>query len=619
MAGLYNRIKEVLIGRRLPTNDFGEEHHKLDVLRGLASFSPDALSSIAYANQEIYLGLVVAGAVGLSASFGLGIVITFILGILTLSYYQTIQAYPSGGGSWIVARENLGEKSGLVAAAALLIDYLLVAAVSLTAGVEAIASAFPMLLPYKIPLSIILLAIITVINLRGTREAGTLMTFPVYFFLITFILTLIYGVILAVFQGPGNLVAVAPKAVTPLTFVLFLHAFSSGSSALTGVEAISNGVPAFQEPKQKKAGKTLLIMSVLMAFLFIGSIGLTQYFAIIPGENETILSALVRRILGDGPLYIIVQIATLLILAVAANTSFADFPRVSALLASDSYLARGLANLGDRLVFANGMILLASAAALLIFVFGGNSHALIPLFAVGAFLAFTLSQWGMFMHWYSLRDRHWQIKAFLNGLGSIMTCTALLVISYSKFSDGAWVTIILIPLFVLAFLGIRQHYNNFDLQMSPRSINLQDLQQGYITIERAAIPVAHVNQGTVEAVSFAKKIALNIIGVHVELSKANKEEVVRTWEGLWPDIPLIVLPSPYRSVTEPLIKFLEETDKKYDGEPTALVLPTFVPAKWWQTILHTQTTWRIRQAILNSSKESGIERTIIEVPYLLKK
>jgi hypothetical protein len=410
---------------------------------------------------------------------------------------------------------------------------------------------------------------------------------------------------------------VAPAAIEPLTLVLLLHAFSSGCTALTGVEAISNAVPAFEKPKSENAGKTLLVMSVLVGVLFLGSIGLTQYLAVMPVENETILSALAHRVLGEGPLYVLIQVSTLLILAVAANTAFTDFPRVTALLAQDSYIARQLSILGDRLVFTNGMLLLSAATAILIIAFNGYSHGLVPLFAVGAFLAFTLSQTGMVIHWWRIQGRHWLIKSIINGLGAFTTLTALLIIGASKFFNGAWFTFILIPTGVYAFLRIRQHYREFDIQMSPGSIE-HILKLGR-SLERAAIPVAHINQGTVDAISLASRVTNNVMGIHVELTEGDSKELEEEWKRLWPDIPLYIVFSPYRSVTEPLIKFLEESDLMNSWEPTAVVLSTFVTNKWWQAILHNQTTWWLRQAIIDASQRSGVERTIIEVPYLLKR
>jgi amino acid transporter len=608
------RLRDIIIGAPLRTLEYGER--QLNKMRALAALSPDSLSSIAYANQEIYLALATAGAIGLSMAFPITLAIILILIIVTLSYYQTIYGYPSGGGSYTVARENLGEKAGLVAAMALVVDYILVVAVSLTAGVEAIGSAFPALLPYRIEVSLLILIVLVILNLRGAREAGTVIAIPVYLFLFTYIPMLVYGAWIAVIEGPGNLVAVAPPALEPLTLVLLLHAFSSGCTALTGIEAISNAVPAFEEPKSKNAGKTLIAMSFLVGLLFVGSTGLTQYLAVIPLGHETILSALSHRILGEGPLYVLIQLSTLLILAVAANTSFTGFPRVTALLAKDSYIARQLSNLGDRLVFNNGILLLSAIAALLIIAFNGQSHPLVPLFAVGAFLSFTLSQAGMVIHWWKIRGRYWQWKSLINGVGSFTTLSALAIIGISKFVDGAWMTFIIIPIGVIAFMRIRQYYREFDIQMSP--IAIEHLPRLGRSLERAAIPVSHINQGTVDAVVLASRIARDVIAVHVEVTEGSGAPLEAEWKSLWPNIPFFIVPSPYRSVTEPLIEFLEKSDMMNSWEPTAVVLPAFVTEKWWQVVLHNQTTWWIRQAVLEANRISGIERAIIEVPHLLQ-
>ena len=465
------KLKHLLIGDPLPTQLLHEK--RLNKIRALAAFSPDALSSIAYANQEIYLGLVLAGAAGLRLAWPIGLAITALLVIVAISYYQTIQGYPSGGGSYVVARQNLGTTAGLVAASALLIGYLLTAAVSLTAGVEAIASAFPALWPQRVPLALLLLGIMTVANLRGLRESGTLMSMPVYLFLFTYLPMLAYGSFVLARQGAGELPPSVPGTGAPLTLFLVLHAFSAGCTALTGIEAISNGVPAFQPPEAKNAGRTLIVMAVLMAVLFIGSIGLTQFLAVAPNPQETILSALARRLLDDGPAYYVIQFATMAVLAVAANTSFAGFPRLAAILAQDGFLPRQLTGLGDRLVFANGIVSLAAATGLLIILFGGDSHALVPLFAIGVFMAFTLSQAGMVVHWWRERASNpgrWQLKALLNGLGSLATGTTVIVIAISKFLEGAWITIFLIPLMMFGFQQIRTHYRSVSKQLSLRGL-----------------------------------------------------------------------------------------------------------------------------------------------------
>lgn len=612
---MLDRLWHLLIGPPLPTQQLA--HKRLNKIRALAAFSPDALSSIAYANQEIYLGLVVAGAAGLSLAFPIGIAITGLLVLVALSYFQTIHGYPSGGGSYTVAKENLGTLPGLVAAAALMLDYVLTAAVSLTAGVEALASAFPALWPYRVELALFMLAVIAMLNLRGLQETGTAMAVPVYLFLFTFLPTLAWGALRLIREGMGSLASVAPPATEPLTAFLILHTFASGCTALTGIEAISNGVPAFQPPEARNAGRTLIAMATLMAVLFAGSIGLTQAFAVIPRPDETILSALARRVLGNGPAYILVQVSTLLILAVAANTSFADFPRVAAILARDGFLPRQLMGLGDRLVYSNGIVLLAMAAAGLILFFGGETHALIPLFAVGAFLAFTLSQAGMVVHWTRERSRGWVAKAFLNGLGMLATALALLVIAVSKFLEGAWITLLAIPLLVGGFLKVRAHYQEVSHELSLRGLPPP------LEIPprpRVVIPISGVHRGVVDAVNFARSIAREVTAVYVELEPGSGEQVRRKWEHWWPDVPLVVLPSPYRSVVGPLLEFLDETDRQHnDGQQAVVLLPEFVPARWWHNLLHNQTAWLLKAALLYRRRRLGFQRVIIDIPYHLRR
>jgi amino acid transporter len=612
---MWHRLRTLLIGPPLPTQQLADK--RLNKIRALAAFSPDALSSIAYANQEIYLGLVVAGAAGLSMAMPIGVAIAVLLAIVALSYFQTIHGYPSGGGSYVVARENLGTLPGLIAAAALLIDYLLTAAVSLTAGVEAIASAFPQLWPHRVALAIFLLVAITLLNLRGIQETGTLMSVPVYLFLFTYLPMLAYGFFHMLTVGPGSLPAAAPQAVHPLTTFLVLRAFATGCTALTGIEAISNGVPAFRPPEPKNAGRTLIVMAILMGVLFVGSIGLTQWLAVVAGPQETILSALARRLLGSGPLYVLIQASTMLILAVAANTSFAGFPRLAALLAADGFLPRQLTGLGDRLVFANGILLLSGATAVLIWVFGGNTHALIPLFAVGVFLAFTLSQAGMVVHWWRERGSGWQAKAAANGLGAVATAVTLLVVGASKFVEGAWITILLIPALVFGFLQVRAHYKAVARQLSLRGLppSIRPLPP-----QRLVVPVSGVHRAMINAMTFALSISKQVTAVYIELEPGSGERIREQWEHWWPAVPLVVLPSPYRSIVGPLLEFLDETDREHnDGQLAAVVLPQFVPAHWWQALFHNQTAWLIRNALLYRRRQLGFQRLIIDVPYHLKK
>ncbi len=517
---MLHRLRYLILGSPLPTSRLAGE--RVNKVRGLAAFSPDALSSIAYANQEIYLGLVVMGAAGLALATSIGVAIAALLAVVALSYFQTIHAYPSGGGSYVVARANLGLLPGTVAAAALLIDYVLTAAVSLTAGVEAIASAFPALWPYRVPVALTLLGLITLLNLRGLRETGAVMAVPVYLFLVTYFAMLAYGLLRAPLDGPGSLATAAPPALLPLTPFLVLHTFATGCTALTGIEAISNGVPSFRSPSARNAGRTLIVMAFLMAALFVGSVGLTQYYAVVAGPQETILSALAARLLGRGPAYLLIQVSTMLILAVAANTSFAGFPRVGAILAGDGLLPRQLSGLGDRLVFSNGILVLAGATAALILFFGGRSHALIPLFAVGAFTAFTLSQTGMVRHWITARGPHWRAKALINGSGALATGAALLVIGVSKFAEGAWITFLVIPVLVVAFFRIRRHYRRVSDQLSLKGLP-PDLRP--LPPPRIVVPISGVHRGVVEAVNFARAISPEVTGLYIEMDPGSGDEV----------------------------------------------------------------------------------------------
>ena len=612
---MLSRIRELLIGSPLPTQQ--SIHERLDKVRALAVLSPDALSSIAYANEEIFLGLVVAGAVGLSKSFEIALAIAILLGILAVSYSQTIPAYPSGGGSYTVARENLGPSFGLIAAAALLIDYVLTAAVSLTAGVAAIASAFPTLWPHRTALALVLLGLITVTNLRGLRSSGTLIAIPVYLFVGCYLAMLVYGLGRALSDGPGSLDVTAPSATASVTTILILHTFASGCTALTGVEAISNGVPIFRDPPAKNARQTMVVMAILMAILFLGTIGLTQYFAVVAGPDETILSALARRILGEGPLYVLVQASTLLILAVAANTSFADFPRVMSILARDSYAPRQLSFLGDRLVFANGMIVLAGLTGVLIVGFRGNSHALIPLFAVGVFIAFTLSQAGMVAHWLRLRGPGWQVKALINGMGALATTVTLIVVAVSKFLQGAWIVLLLIPLLVMAFRTVKNHYREIGHELTLHGLP-PDIKP--LPPPRVVLPVSGVHRGVIGALRYARSISDRVTAVYVEVNPGDAERVRREWEVWGQGVPLEVVPSPYRSIVGPLLEYLEQTDREHnDGQLATVLLPEFVPARWWQHLLHNQTAWLLKLALLYRRRRTGKVRAIIDVPMYLKK
>lgn len=612
---MLNRIKTKLIGSPLPTHYLGAE--RLNKVRALAAFSPDALSSIAYANQEIYLGLVIAGAYGLSMSTRIGSAVAALLVIVGISYYQLIHAYPSGGGSYTASSQNLGSDTGLVAGASLLVGYLLTAAVSLTAGVEAIASAFPILWNYRIVLALFLLLVLTLINLRGMRESSGMLAVPVYSFLGAYLLMLAFGFYLAYQQGPGNLMKSSPLPMQPLSLALILHVYATGCTALTGVEAISNGVPVFKSPEAKNAGITLVVLVILMVVLFTGSIFLTQYFAVVSGPDETILSALAHRILGENLGYYVIQITTLLILAVAANTGFSGFPRLAAVLAGDRFLPRQFMSLGDRLVFTNGILLLSVSCGLLIVIFGGDSHRLIPLFAVGVFLAFSLSQTGMVRHWMRHREQGWLVKAVLNALGAVVTSISFLIILFSNFLKGAWIAVLLIAVLIYLFKNVHKHYHQIRQELSL---------QGFAPFRNVApnlrlvIPISGVHIGTLNAVEQARLISRNLTAVYIELEPGAGEDIKNKWKRWFPDVPLKVVPSPYRSLIGPLFDCLDELDVEAgDGQQAAVVLPEFVPAKAWHGLLHNQSAMLIREALFHRRRHMGFQRVIIDIPIHLKK
>ncbi|MBN1313309.1 MAG: APC family permease [Anaerolineae bacterium] len=614
---MLNEIRKWLIGPPLPTQSASRE--RLDKIRALAALSPDALASVAYANQEIFLGLVVAGAAGLAYSWTIALAIAGLLVIVALSYSQVISAYPSGGGSYSVARENLGANFGLVAAAGLTMSYVLNVAVSLTAGVAAIASAFPFLWSHRVALSLLLLLVMTVANLRGLRESGTVMAIPIYLFVAVYLIMIGVGAYVALTQGPGSIRATTLVATEEVALFLILHTFAAGCTALTGVEAISNGVTIFKPPEVRNANQTMAAMTIIMGVLFLGTIGLTQYLAVVADAQETILSALARRTFGPGAVYLFIQSSTLLVLVVAANTSYVGFPRLASLVAQDGYMPRQLTFLGDRLVFSNGIILLAGLAGFLIVIFNGDTHMLIPLFAVGAFLAFTMSQAGMVARWLRVHGPGWRIKTIMNGLGMLATTVALLIIGVSRFVEGAWIVIFLIPLLVLTFRMVHHHYEDTRAQLTLRGLppSLAPLPE-----PRVVLPISGVHRGVIEALRYARAISKHVTAVFIEIEPGSGDLICKRWKewGLEHDIQLEIISSPYRSVVGPFLNFLDKTDREHnDGQLASVLLPEFVPARWWHSLLHNQTAMVIKLALTYRRQKMGKIRAIIDMPMHLRK
>jgi amino acid transporter len=606
---MVSNLKRVLIGSPLRTEDLA--HERLSNAKALAVFSSDALSSVAYATEEILLVLVAAGAGALSLSLPVGIGIAVLLCIVALSYRQTILAYPQGGGSYIVSKENLGTYPSLVAGAALLIDYVLTVAVSISAGVAAITSAVEALAPYRVELCLAAIVLVTLANLRGVRESGSIFAAPTYAFLASIFGLIGVGLFRLVFTG---LPPVPPAEALPVTqelsLFLILRAFASGCTALTGVEAISDGVQAFREPVSRNASKTLTWMASILLTMFLGITVLTNATGIHPVHGgETVLSQLARAVVGDGWFYYVIQAATALILLLAANTSYADFPRLASFIARDGFLPRQLALRGDRLVFSNGIIVLGLLASALVIHYGGSTHALIPLYAVGVFLSFTLSQSGMVIHWLKEKasDRHWLTKALVNGLGAAITGVVLVVIGATKFTHGAWIIIVLIPVVVLVFRAIRTHYDAVarDLRVGVD----EPLKPVRHTI---VIPVAGVNKAVALTLSYAMTLSDDVRVVHIATDAEAAEKVKARWAQWNPGVPLIAIASPYRSVMGPLLSYVDKVERRGKHDMVTVMIPEFVPRRWWHHLLHNQSALMLRAAL-----HFRRHTVVVSVPYHL--
>ena len=600
----YTTLKRLLIGQSLPTSAHAEQ--RLSKAAGLAVLSSDALSSVAYATQEILTILILAGGAALSLSLPIASAIVCLLAIVVLSYQQTIRAYPNGGGAYTVSKENLGLYPSLTAAAALLIDYVLTVAVSISAGIDALTSAFPGLQPVSVWLCLLATTLIMVANLRGVKESGQLFMVPTYTFVVSIFLLVGVGLLKQATGQVTPVTAVVETAGTlqPLSLFLILRAFSGGCTAMTGVEAISNGVLAFKTPEWQNARITMRYMGLLLGAMFLGLTDLAHAYRIYPSQEETVISQLGHQILGHGSFawfYYVIQGATLLILLLAANTSYADFPRLSSLLAQDSFMPRQFSHLGERLVFSNGIVVLSALAALLLVVFQGRTDALIPLYAVGVFTSFTLSQTGMVVHWFKERTQGWRTSAVVNGLGALATTVVLAVIVITKFLLGAWLIVVMIPLIVALFLAVRRHYRYVAERLS-----IQDLAPRHyiprpktvVITHPAIVIVGQLNRGTVEALDYARSIADEVVAVHVDTGLTNRQRLEQRWQALEADIPLTILDSPYREIVAPIIEFVQRYEAMHPGVLSTVIIPTFVTKTLWDGILHNQTAFFLKTALL---------------------
>lgn len=663
---MIGELKRMLVGRALRTEQ--AIHERLPKKTALAVFSSDALSSVAYSTEAILLVLLAAGTVAIVYLPYIALGITVLLAILVLSYRQTIHAYPSGGGAYIVAKDNLGTQTGLVAAASLLVDYILTVAVSVSAGVAAITSAaqgtrFQFLQEHRVILCVLFVAFIAVINLRGVRESGAFFAGPTYLFIFSMLALIVVGFVRywlthSVMQTPATLHfdesvgAVAHNGLTSGALLwLLMRAFAAGCTALTGVEAISNGIPAFKQPESKNAATTLTVMAVIMAVLILGSAFLAYKLNAHPAPDETLVSAIGRHTFGVGVPYYILQAATAAILVLAANTSFADFPRLASLLAADRFLPRQLATRGDRLVFSNGVFILSLLACVLIVVFKGEEQSMLPLYALGVFLSFTLSQAGMVVHWHRLRkadeaahrireeedlhrsssvdtgavsheaerlaaierDRNsnWMLSILINAVGAAVSFVVLIVIAVTKFTHGAWAVILLIPLLVMMFRSVHRHYLDIARQLSTEGLQPLD------TIARniVLVPISGIHRGVIYALDYAKSIAPGrVIAIYVDLNEEATRKLREKWTTWGKGVELVVLQSPYRSLTRPLLRYIERLARQDESAMVTVLLPEFVPAKWWHQLLHNQSSLLLKGALLF---RKGV--IVTSVPYHLEK
>lgn len=592
-TAVFRLTKKFLLGRPLRTSRL--VHERLTKVKALAVFSSDALSSVAYATEEILLVLVTAGTLAMQWSMPIAMAISGLLVILVISYQQTIYAYPNGGGAYIVAKENLGIYPGLVAASALLTDYVLTVAVSISAGVAAITSAFPFLLQHRVGICLFLIALVTLANLRGVRESATMFSIPTYIFIVSMFTLIVTGLFR---YFTGTLPALPEKIPIPSTqgisLYLILRAFSSGCAALTGVEAISNGVPAFRPPESRNASLTLIWMGAILLSMFTGITILARFYGIVPSHEQTVVSQIAAHVFGRTPFYYLIQASTMGILVLAANTSYADFPRLSSLLAKDGFMPRLLAIRGDKLVFSNGIITLGFLSSILVVIFGGSTHALIPLYAVGVFLSFTLSQSGMVVHWWKTRDKGWFSHALVNGFGALATGIAMVIIIRTKFASGAWVVVLIIPIMVLTFHKIHRHYIDIAAELDPKGCKVCRQIKPIVII-----PIANINKVVVNTIEYAKSLTDNIIPVHICIDEEGAGRLKEEWKKWNFDLELLIIPSPYRSIFGPLLRFIDRVEAKAaENERVTVLIPEFVTRKWWQYFLHNQTGLWLKTLLL---------------------
>jgi amino acid transporter len=587
-------LKRWLVGNPIKTAHAA--HERLSKSLALAIFSSNSISSVAYATEEILLVLILAGTAALAWSIPVSLAILFLVIVLTISYRQIIYEYPEGGGAYIVARWNLGEMPALIAAAALMIDYVLTVAVSVAAGVAAITSAIPELFAHREALGLISIVFIVVVNLRGTRESGKFFAIPTYFAIGALGLMVLIGTFRSFTNGVAMLPLPSPAGgdLENLSLFLILRSFAAGCAAVTGMEVISNGVKAFRSPESENAARTMVWMSVILGSLFMGISWMAYHYGIMAKEDETVVSQLARLTFGTGVTYYTIQVGTMMLLVLAANSAFAGFPHLASILARDGFMPHQMATFGDRLVFSNGIIILGFFACLLLVVFQGDTHALIPLYAIGVFVSFTLSQAGMVRRWLVKKGLHWRKKLIVNGIGAVTTGIATVIIAVTKFMQGAWIVFLLVAALIIIFRGIRRHYK----AVAEQVMLTRDARPPRPRRNLVLIPIGAVNKAVVRAVDYARSRGGEVRAVLIDVDKEETAVVEIKWAQWGCGVPLIVLPSPYRSILGALLDYVEENLDKDPDCWITVVLPEILPARWWQNILHNQRALLLKGALL---------------------
>ncbi|WP_010234939.1 APC family permease [Clostridium arbusti] len=610
---MFDKIRNVLLGKSLKTEELKSE--KFNVFWGLPILSSDAISSVAYAGEEILWILVPAiGIMAFKNMLYVALLIVLLLFILMFSYRQTIDSYPKGGGSYIVAKDNIGVTPGLIAGSALCIDYVLTVAVSVSAGAGAITSAIPELLHYKLIICLIIVVIMTIGNLRGLKDSAKLFGIPTYLFIISMIVMIVVGIVrVKVFGYVPKPLEVLPDFSGQITFFVFLKAFAGGCTAVTGVEAVSDGIPNFEEPSQKNAKKVLLILGCIAFVLFAGISYLATMYQAVPSLDRTVVSQIALQVFGNGIMFYVIQATTALILIMAANTSYADFPLLLSIISKDGYAPRQLCKRGKRLSFSNGILFLAVAASILLIHFKGENHYLLPLYAVGVFISFTLSQFGMFMRFVRGKQGNWKHKAFISGFGAVITCITAIVIGVTKFVHGAWIVCLLIPILVFIMMRIKKHYNKvadslrLPLDIKPKKM-IYGANRNYIIV-----PIDTLNKSFLKALNYARSLTEDIIIFHVSVDEESTDKLKKRWEEYNVGIPLTIKRSPYRSLLGPLVKFIESEEFVMGPNDTiTVVMPQFVVKKWWHHALHNQTSLFVKSALLNRRNIA-----LTTIPYII--